>query len=52
MTCNTTETPLPPASDTTPIRLGGAFRLPPVAPVKLPADDAGRIRLGGAFRLV
>jgi hypothetical protein len=51
MTNTSIETVLPPATDANLIRLGGAFRLPPVAPAKPEAADAGRIRLGGAFRL-
>lgn len=43
---------LPPV-DASAIRLGGAFRLPPVAkPVTTDTADQGSIRLGGAFRLL
>lgn len=55
MTKTSIEMLLPPA-DTATIRLGGAFRMPPVSPVapvtaKTETTDLGRIRLGGAFRL-
>jgi hypothetical protein len=55
MTKNSIEILLPPA-DASAIRLGGAFRLPPAAPVpaivpQADTTDLGRIRLGGAFRL-
>ncbi len=42
----------PTVHDSGTIRLGGAFRLPPVKDVAATTTDSGRIRLGGAFRLV
>lgn len=51
MTKPSNEMPLPQVSDDTQIRLGGAFRLPAVAPAKPEAADPGQIRFGGAFRL-
>ena len=48
---NTIEILLPPSSNASQIRLGGAFRLPPVPPVKAEATETNQIRLGGAFRL-
>jgi hypothetical protein len=51
MTNAAIDTLLPPATDTSAIRLGGAFRLPPVAKAESDVNDTGRIRLGGAFRL-
>jgi hypothetical protein len=45
------ETLLPPAIETNAIRLGGAFRLPPVPKTVPDVTDTGRVHLGGAFRL-
>jgi hypothetical protein len=43
---------VPATDDSGAIRLGGAFRLPPVKDASADIADQGRIRLGGAFRLV